>query len=201
MHRQLQGLAALGAQPNGRGGQLFRACRFGISINWGKALLSVPKSLFLRFEGWVRLPWRSMPIWMPLTGRSCASSSRMAASPMWTVRRVGILRHPACGASSGSRNSGINQGLIARCSTTPLLGFHCGASGLIGSTPVGCGKLKAIRPRRPRRGANRAARLDGVGQRTDFMHHAWPKDLSTFQTFVIEQLTSNFQCRHGPQRR
>jgi len=102
-------------------------------------------------------------------------------------RRVGISAPPCLRRVKRLEDSGIIKGYRALLNT-PLLGFPVVAFCLIGLQHQSDAELKAFAEKAKTWSIVRRAWM--VSSETDFMLHCVAKDLSTFQTFVIEQLTS-----------
>ena len=117
----------------------------------------------------------------------CRTVAAASASP----------RRPACGASSGWRMR-ASSAAIARCSTPRRSGIDVVAFCLIGLHHQSETELKAFADRTRNWPIVRAAWM--VSGESDFMLHCVASDLATFQSFVIEELTSAAQCRYGPHR-
>jgi len=102
-------------------------------------------------------------------------------------RRVGISAPPCLRRVKRLEDSGIIKGYRALLNT-PQLGFPVVAFCLIGLQHQSDAELKAFAEKAKTWSIVRRAWM--VSGETDFLLHCVARDLTTFQTFVIEQLTS-----------
>lgn len=102
-------------------------------------------------------------------------------------RRVGISAPPCLRRVKRLEDAGIIHGYRALLDTR-MLGFDVVAFCLIGLKHQSDAELKAFAERTRGWPVVRAAWM--VSGESDFMLHCVARDLATFQTFVIEELTS-----------